>query len=500
MCAMFSTLSHVLHMSASDNAISQHADPLDLELDDVAPLQPAPVAVLEDAAGADRAGAEDVAGAEVRVPGRLREDRVPGMVHVRELAARTFLAVDAGDHRPGCPVELVGRDDDRPEARREVLALGRPESDAHLRPLEVARGPVVHDGEAADPALGTDDRSHLELIVELPRARWVRDVVPRSVDRGRVREVEDRDLVPLLRHLLAARAPSRAHVLLERVEVAYGRWVEDGRPKVDVGERILGMAARVPAAGEERLQRLRRELVDDAVLDQPRPAALEREVARCEHAEPHRYGSVCTITSAISGRSRRIRSSISLARACASASAVPGSRPRVKYASSPSSVRRKRSSRGRRPVVSWTIRSTSARSAPTSSTSRPSPASDNGSRWVCTESTSGAASTIARSTAVATSCASSSRRSPGNFRWSETSVQPSTSSTLTLCTSRTPATPSSAACARSRIAASSSFGSTWTTTSLPGSAACTASSTWSAAAWPWPTAAPGEMVITTSAN
>src|SRR6266536_1944093 len=189
MCAMFSTLSHVLHMSASDTAISQHADPLDLELDDVAPLQPAPVAVLEDAAGADRAGAEDVAGAEVRVPGRLREDRVPGVVHVRELAARTFLAVDAGDHRPGCPVELVGRDDDRPEARREVLALGRPESDAHLRPLEVA----------------------------------------------------------------------------------YGRWVEDGRPKVDVGERILGMAARVPAAGEERLQRLRRELVDDAVLDQPRP-------------------------------------------------------------------------------------------------------------------------------------------------------------------------------------------------------------------------------------
>jgi hypothetical protein len=35
--------------------VSQHADPFDLELDNVARLQPAAVAVLEDAAGADRA-------------------------------------------------------------------------------------------------------------------------------------------------------------------------------------------------------------------------------------------------------------------------------------------------------------------------------------------------------------------------------------------------------------------------------------------------------------
>ena len=45
-----------------------------------------------------------------------------------------------------------------------------------------------------------------------------------------------------------------------------------------------------------------------------------------------------------------------------------------------------------------------------------------------------------------------------------------TVSTVTLCTSRTRGTATAAACARSRTAASSS-GSTWTTTSLSGSAA-----------------------------
>ena len=41
-------------------------------------------------------------------------------------------------------------------------------------------------------------------------------------------------------------------------------------------------------------------------------------------------GSVCTITSLISGRSLRIRSSISLAREWASASEVPGSSDSVR--------------------------------------------------------------------------------------------------------------------------------------------------------------------------
>ena len=43
----------------------------------------------------------------------------------------------------------------------------------------------------------------------------------------------------------------------------------------------------VAAAGEERLQRLRGELDHAVALDAPRPAALERELLRREHAELH---------------------------------------------------------------------------------------------------------------------------------------------------------------------------------------------------------------------
>ena len=45
-----------------------------------------------------------------------------------------------------------------------------------------------------------------------------------------------------------------------------------------------------PAAGEERLQRLRGELDHPVPLDAARPAALERELLGREHAELH--GSV----------------------------------------------------------------------------------------------------------------------------------------------------------------------------------------------------------------
>src|SRR5581483_1916366 len=95
-----------------------------------------------------------------------------------------------------------------------------------------------------------------------------------------------------------------------RAEDADRRRMQDRRPQDDVGERVLRVLACLSAAGEERLQRLRGELHDAAVLDSSRPAAREIAVPRREHAEPHARGSVWTITSAISGRSRRIVSSI----------------------------------------------------------------------------------------------------------------------------------------------------------------------------------------------
>src|SRR3989442_1683653 len=82
------------------------------------------VAELEDAAGADGARAEHVAGAEVRVARGLRHELVPGVVHVGEPPARALLAVHAGDH---LVAELVGGDEHRAERRREVLPLRRAE-------------------------------------------------------------------------------------------------------------------------------------------------------------------------------------------------------------------------------------------------------------------------------------------------------------------------------------------------------------------------------------
>ena len=54
--------------SESSDRIPQDADPLDLQLDDVAGLEPAAVAVLEDAARADRPRAQDVTLEQPRVP------------------------------------------------------------------------------------------------------------------------------------------------------------------------------------------------------------------------------------------------------------------------------------------------------------------------------------------------------------------------------------------------------------------------------------------------
>src|SRR6516164_3024086 len=105
------------------DGVAEHADPLDLQLVVVAGLQPAAVAEFEDAAAADRARAEDVAGEKARVERGPVADRLPGVVDVGGRSPRALLAVDAGDHRPGAAVELVDRHDDRAEARREVLPL-----------------------------------------------------------------------------------------------------------------------------------------------------------------------------------------------------------------------------------------------------------------------------------------------------------------------------------------------------------------------------------------
>src|SRR6266540_4220334 len=96
---MYHTLSHAQSMSESDDAVSEHADALDLELDHVPAPEPAAVPVLEDAARPDGSRAEDVAGPQPCVACGLGNDRVPGVVQVAELSAGALLAVHPCDHR-----------------------------------------------------------------------------------------------------------------------------------------------------------------------------------------------------------------------------------------------------------------------------------------------------------------------------------------------------------------------------------------------------------------
>ena len=206
------------------------------------------------------------------------------------------------------------------------------------------------------------------------------------------------------------------------------------------------------------------------------------------------YGSVCTISSETVGSSARICSSISLARECASASGTAGSSPSVRKTTSPSvgleeaqlarrGARCSRDDRGDRPPRHGRPRRR-RRAAPLLLP----PAARDAS---APRRPPGPPRSIACSTSLAARCASSSDESPGSFRCSETSVRPSTCSTLMLWISRTRRTFIAAAFASSRMTASSSVGSTWTTTSVSGSARSTAASTASAAACPCPTAAVG---------
>src|SRR3954467_10391148 len=229
----------------SSDTVAQDADALDLQLDDIARLQPAAVAMLEDAAGPDCPGAENVSRTEVGVPCRVPHDGVPRVIHVRQIPARALLTVYARDHRPARAVELIRGHEHRADARGEILSLRRAEPDFHLGPLQIARGPVVHDREPRDPGVSPDDRCYLELVVELVRIGRSRDLVLRTVDRCRIGEVEHRLLVPLRRNLLAAQRSRRLDVLLEHIEVAYRGRVQDGRTEGDLGERIL----RVPPGG-----------------------------------------------------------------------------------------------------------------------------------------------------------------------------------------------------------------------------------------------------------
>ena len=173
-------------------------------------------------------------------------------------------------------VELVGRDErpGRGSSRSPSPSPGRARSSSRRRcrsradqSFMTVKPPI----SPSAPIIAAD----LELVVELLAAFGVRDLVLGPVDRGRVGEVEGRDLVPLGHHLeaRAGRARSSRAARRRRSRGPTGGCSTGGRSSTSASGYSACSRA-VAAAGEERLQRLRRELDHAVALDAARPAAL----------------------------------------------------------------------------------------------------------------------------------------------------------------------------------------------------------------------------------
>ena len=268
-----------------DDRVAQHADPLDLGLDDVAGLEVEPLALLlrlEARDARDGAGREDVARA-VAERREVAEDLRDRHAHAARVRLLPRLAVDAQLHREVVRVgDLVRRHDPRPERAERVDRLAEAEhARAHLAALDVAGGDVVEDHVAADVVRGLlrreplagllEDDRELELVVEL---------------LGQVLGIDDRlvgpdDRVDVLEEVDPGRDPVRPvdvlRLLLVLAEVA--RRVEellrdDRRAQLRLRQRrplagLLGAAALEPLAHRRHVEpddRLAVEVADSAVV------------------------------------------------------------------------------------------------------------------------------------------------------------------------------------------------------------------------------------------
>src|SRR5688500_1144592 len=221
----------ILTTASFNDAVAQGSNSLDFKLHGVAGFQESHL--LQAAAVADRAGAEEFPGVQ-RLRARGVRDAVLELpVHVARVAAAPFLAVHAHRHLEAVRVaDLVGGHQARPHRVGvvEVLALARPELPGHFLRLLVARGEVVEDGVAEDVlarpllrdvlARSSDVAAELELEVQALGVRrpWHLGIGP--ADREAARMVEERPLVPGRRGILPNGAESLHQVLLETEEVA----------------------------------------------------------------------------------------------------------------------------------------------------------------------------------------------------------------------------------------------------------------------------------------
>ena len=251
-------------------------------------------------------------------------------------------------------VELVGGDDPRTEGRGEVLALRRAEAHLHLAALDVAGRPVVEDRVPEDVAGGVARASRSRpsepatppITAPTSSSKSSRSVCGgRTVcagrdDRVRVREVEGRELVPLVDHVAGAvdRGGDALDVLLERHEVAHARRARAGRaarrrraarmPRRPASAASAGTSAR-PAASTSATVRPRGKR-HDAVADDE---ALADDAVVVPARDPHAARSDRPCRERRQQRRRRSRDRI----ARSSAAASPASRTRSTGSSTPMS-------------------------------------------------------------------------------------------------------------------------------------------------------------------
>src|SRR5579884_2059068 len=252
-------------MDCSQNTVPQYTNAFDFEFDFFIFLQPGMdfYAQFEDTAGADGAGAENVAHAQagvLRCPGdHLRE----AVVNLVEVAARDFFAIDAGDHlhvvafaraaARAIPRQFIGRDQPGAERGSEIFAFAGAEIELHVATLEVARAPVVHDGIARDIlvglfhrnvfALAPDDAGDLQFDIQFLAALRVGNGLIGAVDFARIGEVENWHLVPFGNHAEAAQGAGGLDMLLKGVEIADRGRLWNGGQGDDLVERV-GLARR----------------------------------------------------------------------------------------------------------------------------------------------------------------------------------------------------------------------------------------------------------------
>src|SRR4029434_3144256 len=241
--------------------VAQDTNPFDLDLHDVPGFEIArweSVADrLADRPTGDRTPTKHVARNDSAVPRSALDHCAPAVIHDAgvvlhpldavhfQRAAHVQAAVADKGH------QLICRHDPGAQRARRVLPFGGPEARLHLVALEVATAPVVKDGEAGNvresvrlgdiAGFPADDRSQLQLVIELFRSGWVGHGVLWTENAKRVREVENRQPIPSVGELPCS---SSAGMSLVHHEVAYGWRLQDRRPQANVAQRYTLPGAR----------------------------------------------------------------------------------------------------------------------------------------------------------------------------------------------------------------------------------------------------------------